>query len=66
MSRSKRCDYRRDDEIQQEGGKFDSSDDSGGDANIKEQNDISEEDRRIITIGAFKARSISKGQTNAN
>ena len=55
-----------DDEIQQEEREFDTPDDSGGDVNIKELNDILKEDRRIITIGAFKVRSTSKRQTNAN
>ena len=38
-----------DDEMQQEEGKFDMEDEPGGDANIKELNDISEDDRRIIS-----------------
>ena len=38
-----------DEEIQQEAGEFDTQDEYGGHANIKELNDISEEDRRIIT-----------------
>ena len=38
-----------DEEIQLEAGEFDTQDEYGGHANIKELNDISEEDRRIIT-----------------
>ena len=38
-----------DDEIQQEEGEFDTQDESGDGANIKELNDISEEARRIIS-----------------
>ena len=38
-----------DDEIQHEEGEFDTQDESGGDASIKKLNDISEEDRRIIS-----------------
>ena len=37
------------DEVQQEEGEFDMQDEPGDDANIKELNDISEEDRRIIS-----------------
>ena len=38
-----------DDGILQQEGEFDTQDDSGGDANIKELNEKSEEDKRIIT-----------------
>ena len=38
-----------DDEIQWDDSEFNMQGDSGGDGNIKELNDISEEDRRIIT-----------------
>ena len=38
-----------DEEIQQEAKEFDTQDEYGGQANITELNDISEEDRRIIT-----------------
>ena len=38
-----------DDEIQQEEEEFVTQDASGGDANTRELNDISEEDRRIIS-----------------
>ena len=38
-----------DDEIQQEEGEFYTQDECGGDANIKELNDIPEEDRRIVS-----------------
>ena len=37
------------DEIQQEEVEFDMQEEPGDDANIKELNDISEEDRRIIS-----------------
>lgn len=38
-----------DDEIQRDDREFNMQGDSGGDVNIKELNDISEDDRRIIT-----------------
>ena len=38
-----------DDEIQRDNREFNMQGDSGGDVNIKEVNDISEDDRRIIT-----------------
>ena len=38
-----------DDEIQWDDSEFNMQGDSGGDGNIKELNDISEDDRRIIT-----------------